>query len=67
MLDPTFPPESQPYSNFSCPNVRCPSRGPRGTTGLNLSDQWPVGLSWGPHAIEEAPHGTQADATPIPC
>jgi hypothetical protein len=34
MPDPTFPPESQPYSTFSCPNLRCPSRGPRGTSHI---------------------------------
>jgi hypothetical protein len=34
MLDPTFPPASQPDRHFSCPNVRCPSRGPQGTSPI---------------------------------
>jgi hypothetical protein len=31
MPDPTFPPASQHDRTCSCPNVRCPRRGPRGT------------------------------------
>jgi transposase-like protein len=34
MPDPIFPPESHPYSTFACPNLRCPSRGPRGTSHI---------------------------------
>src|SRR2546423_1269744 len=34
MLDPSFPPASQPDRHVSCPHVRCPRRGPRGTRPL---------------------------------
>ena len=34
MPDPTFPPEGHHASTFSCPNLRCPSRGPRGTSHI---------------------------------
>jgi IS1 family transposase len=34
MPDPTFPPEGHHYSTFSCPNLRCPSRGPQGTSHI---------------------------------
>jgi transposase-like protein len=34
MPDPTFPPEGRHYSTFSCPNLRCPSRGPRETSPI---------------------------------
>jgi transposase-like protein len=34
MPDPTFPPEGHRYPTFSCPNLRCSSRGPRETSHI---------------------------------
>jgi hypothetical protein len=72
MPEPTFPPASQHYRTFSCPNLRCPSRGPRGTSHIahrSWTGQDKPIERWRCHACGQecsARRGTLMAATKLP-